>query len=147
MSPHQRELILVASVVKSRRIGSARAAAAGSGIVVFPPLGRLPAQPGSAHQPGDALAAVAAALPAQLGVHHRSVITSLGPLMHGPDLAGELRVVLLTPAGPGAVGVIGGTGDLQQLARPLDVAPASLLRLDERIHRHRVSLAKKPSPA
>jgi len=35
MSPHQRWLILAASVVKSRRIASARAAAAGSGMVVF----------------------------------------------------------------------------------------------------------------
>ena len=45
--------------------------------------------------------------------------------------------------GPGQVLVEGGTGDLQQLARPLDVAPASLLRLDERVDVHRVSLAKK----
>jgi len=35
MSPHQRVLSLEASAVKSRRILSARAAAAGSGIVVF----------------------------------------------------------------------------------------------------------------
>ena len=35
MPPHHRWLTLAASVVKSRRIASARAAAAGSGIVVF----------------------------------------------------------------------------------------------------------------
>jgi hypothetical protein len=35
MSPHQRVLILAASAVKSRRIRSALASAAGSGIVVF----------------------------------------------------------------------------------------------------------------
>jgi len=35
MSPHQRVLSLEASAVKSRRIRSALAAAAGSGIVVF----------------------------------------------------------------------------------------------------------------
>jgi hypothetical protein len=35
MSPHQRELIFEASAVKSRRIASARAAAAGSAMVVF----------------------------------------------------------------------------------------------------------------
>jgi hypothetical protein len=35
MSPHQRELTWAASAVKSRRIRSARAAAAGSAIVVF----------------------------------------------------------------------------------------------------------------
>src|SRR5215469_8287277 len=39
--------------------------------------------------------------------------------------------------------VEGGTGDLQQRARPGHVAPASLLRLDERVDVHRVSLAKK----
>ena len=35
MSPHQREFSLAASAVKSRRIRSARTAAAGSAIVVF----------------------------------------------------------------------------------------------------------------
>jgi hypothetical protein len=46
MSPHQRWLIFAASVVKSRRIASARAAAAGSGIVVFfHRLGARPATP------------------------------------------------------------------------------------------------------
>ena len=35
MSPHHRWLILAASAVKSRRIASARAAAPGSGMVVF----------------------------------------------------------------------------------------------------------------
>jgi hypothetical protein len=45
MSPHHRWLILAASVVKSRRIASARAAAAGSGMVVF--FHRLGARPAS----------------------------------------------------------------------------------------------------
>jgi hypothetical protein len=35
--------------------------------------------------------------------------------------------------------VEGGTGDLEQPARPADVALLSLLRLDEREHVHRVS--------
>jgi hypothetical protein len=35
MSPHHRVLIFAAPAVKSRRIASARAAAAGSGVVVF----------------------------------------------------------------------------------------------------------------
>ena len=43
MSPHQRESSLVASAVKSRRTWSARAAAAGSGMVVF--FCRLAARP------------------------------------------------------------------------------------------------------
>ena len=45
MSPHQRELTLLASAVKSRRIRSARAAAAGSAMVVF--FHRLAARPAS----------------------------------------------------------------------------------------------------
>jgi len=44
MSPHQRALSLLASVLKSRRTRSARAAADGSGIVVFfHPRWRAPA--------------------------------------------------------------------------------------------------------
>src|SRR6202035_1185813 len=40
--------------------------------------------------------------------------------------------------------VVGGPGDLEQMARLDDVALwLSLLRLDERVHAHRVSLAKK----
>ena len=42
-----------------------------------------------------------------------------------------------------ALCVVGGPGDLEQLARPADVAVCDLLRLDERVHRHRVSFAKK----
>jgi hypothetical protein len=46
MSPHQRVLTAAASMVKSRRIRSARAAAAGSGIVVrFHRRGRRPHRP------------------------------------------------------------------------------------------------------
>ena len=45
MSPHHRWLTLAASAVKSRRIASARAAAAGSGIVVF--FHRFGARPAS----------------------------------------------------------------------------------------------------
>ena len=39
--------------------------------------------------------------------------------------------------------VEGGPGDLEELARLGDVAILGLLRLDERVHAHRVSLAKK----
>jgi hypothetical protein len=42
--------------------------------------------------------------------------------------------------------VEGGTGDLQQLARPPDVAPAPLLRLDERVNVHRVSREESRGP-
>jgi hypothetical protein len=54
MSPHHRWLIFEASVLKSRRSALARAAAAGSGIVVF--FHRRcapPRQPALAHQPGN----------------------------------------------------------------------------------------------
>ena len=48
MSPHHRWLIRAASVVNSRRIVSARAAAAGSGMVVFfHRRGARPASPAS----------------------------------------------------------------------------------------------------
>src|SRR5262249_14090626 len=39
--------------------------------------------------------------------------------------------------------VVGGSGDLQDRARPVDAALPSLLRLDERVHVHRLPLAKK----
>ena len=72
MSPHQRVLSLEASAVKSRLIGSARAAAAGSGMVVFfHRFAARPCQAGCAHQPGNALAGVPLALGAQLGVDPR----------------------------------------------------------------------------
>src|SRR5262249_58996147 len=79
----------------------------------------------------------------QLGVHPRGAVAALGLLVHGPDLPGQLGVLPLAPGGAGQVRIEGGAGDLQQHARPGDVAPASLLRLDEPIAVHRVSLAKK----
>jgi hypothetical protein len=47
MSPHQREVIQLASVVKSRRIRSARGVAAGSGMVVFDPSHLASPDPGA----------------------------------------------------------------------------------------------------
>src|SRR5690348_17969021 len=73
----------------------------------------------------------------------RRAIAAPGVLMDAPDLPGQPGVLLLAPRRAGQVRIEGGTGDLQQHARPGDVAPASLLRLDERIAVHRVSLAKK----
>jgi hypothetical protein len=151
MSPHQRVLTRAASAVKSRRIRSARAAAAESGMVVF--FHRFAARPrtprpapdsGLAHQPGDPLASVPVPVPAQRGVDPRGAIPALRFLMDRRDLPGELGVLAASLRRlPGAGGVVGGTGDFQQLARPLDVAPARFLRLDERVHAHRVSFAKK----
>ncbi|MFF3672025.1 hypothetical protein [Microtetraspora malaysiensis] len=59
------------------------------------------------------------------------------------DALGE-RIRDRTGTGQGvAAGVEGGTGDFQQLTRPFDVVAALLLRLDERVHVHRVSRTKK----
>src|SRR6266536_5541459 len=84
-----------------------------------------------------------AAAAAQLGMDPRGAVAALGTVMDGFDLLRELGVGALALRRAGQVGIEGGAGDLQQRARSGDVAPASLLRLDERIHRHRVSSAKK----
>jgi hypothetical protein len=76
MSPYQRVLSLEASAVKSCRILSARAAAAGSGIVVvFRRFAAL--QPGPTHRPGDPLAGVPQALSLQRSVDLRRAVTAL----------------------------------------------------------------------
>src|SRR5262249_24622406 len=92
---------------------------------------------------GDALAAVPPPAVSQLGMDPRRAVAAPGLLMHDLDLLGELGVVLFALRPAGQVGIEGGAGDLQQGARSCHVAPASLLRLDEGIHLHRVSLAKK----
>jgi hypothetical protein len=64
------------------------------------------------------------------------------------DLVGQPGIADGTGTGfAAAAGVEGGTGDLQQFTRPFDAVARLLLRLDERVHRHRVSIAKKPSHA
>jgi hypothetical protein len=73
----------------------------------------------------------------------RRAVAALGRLVHLPDPPGELSVLLLAAGRPGPVRTEGGAGDLQQRARPLDVAPASPLRLDERVDVHRVCVTKK----
>src|SRR6185312_13180371 len=84
------------------------------------------------------------ALAAQLSMDPRRAIAALRPLVPGRDPDDQLGILAVPVRGlPVPGGVVGGAGDLQQLARPLDVAPALLLRLDERIHAHRVSFAKK----
>src|SRR3954468_9027901 len=145
MSPHQRALTAAALVLKSRRTKSARAAAAGSAMVVlFHRLGVAGADPRGPHQPGDPLRAVPAPGPTQFGLDARRTVTTLRVLVHGHDRLGQVRVILLPlPGAVAAMRVVGGTGDLQQLARSLDVAVLELLRLDEPIHVHRVSFANK----
>jgi hypothetical protein len=75
----------------------------------------------------------------EFGVDPRCSVGAVRRRVHLDDLLGELLVdalagALLVP------GVVGGPGDLQQLARTLDAVLAGLLRLDERIHVHRISL-------
>src|SRR5215211_3954724 len=117
MSPHQRVLTAAALTVKSLRIRSARAAAAGSGTVV------LLQQPGPAHQPGHALTAVVVPGATQFGVDAWCAVAALGCLVGSADVFGELVVGELACRrdGGAVVGVVGGTGDLQQLARRLRV--------------------------
>jgi hypothetical protein len=123
MSPHQRAFSGEASAVKPRRIRSARDAAAGSGIAVFVRRrAARPLRPRLAHQSGDALAAMSAAAAAQPGMHSRGAVAALGFLVHSPDLAGEVRVGPFPPGRACQMLTEGGAGDLQQLARPLDVA-------------------------
>src|SRR3954454_24008604 len=149
MSPHQRLLILAASTPKSRRIRSTGTAAPGSGTVVFfGRFGALPRSPAVRHQPGDPLPAVSSALAGQLGVDPRCSVAAPGLLVQLVDLLAQVGVGLLADGAPvgapvGALLVVGGSGDLEQLARLLDVAVPGLLRLDERVHVHRASFAKK----
>jgi len=78
---------------------------------LLPALCRPALQPGLAHQPGDPLTGMAAALSAQLRMHPRRPVTALRVLMHLLDLAGQLDV--LPPPCGGLVPprcVIGGTG-------------------------------------
>jgi hypothetical protein len=65
----------------------------------------------------------------QFGVNAWRAVAALGCPVGSVDGLGELVVGELACRRDGAaVGVVGGTGDLQQLARPLDVALLCLLR-------------------
>jgi hypothetical protein len=64
-----------------------------------------------------------AALAAQLRADPRRPVPALRSLVLSFDAGGQLGVLAIPVAGaPLAGGVVGGTGDLQQLARPLDAA-------------------------
>jgi hypothetical protein len=81
---------------------------------------------------------------AELPVNPRRSIGALGLGVDNLDLSDQLGV------GDGSGGedtgsalVVGGAGDLEQATGPLDAVTCNLLRLDERVELHRVSLAKK----
>ena len=139
MSPHQRASSRGAGRARSPgRSGRGGWPALGSGIVVVPPPLRCPAvQSGGAHQPGDALAAVPAAL-ARRARRGRAGRRRCRRTRRGPAVICSVSSASRTArgtGGAGAAGVEGGSGDLQQLTRPLDAVPPLLLRLDERVHR------------
>lgn len=92
----------------------------------------LALQSGSAHQPGDAAAPAVLALPLKDGVDARDPVGPARPIVDLGDLLGQLGVADRSRAGlAGAAGVEGGSGDLQQFTRALDVVTVSLLRLGE----------------
>src|SRR5215213_4845220 len=108
------------------------------------PARRAATQPGGAHQACHTFAAMAVPATTQFGVDAWGAVAALGGLVGLTDVLGELLIGALAGRdGAGMVGVVGGTGDLQQLARPLEGALLCSLRLDERIQVHRVSFAKK----
>src|SRR4029453_5929492 len=102
-------------------------------------------QPSLTHQPGDPPATDGDAAMSQRLTHSRRTV---GAARLGVDLADRLEQLGIRPRpGRGCIAatlVVGGTGDLEQLTAPLDAVTCSLLRLDEGIDLHRVSLAKKP---
>src|SRR5512132_1526171 len=122
---------------------------AGSGCRVgdgraLEPTRRAATQPGGTHQPCHTFAAMAVPATTQFGVDAWGAIAALGGLVGLADVLGELRIGALAGRdGAAMVGLAGGTGDLQQLAGPLEGAPLCSLRLDEPIAVHRVSVAKK----
>src|SRR5215207_4753076 len=107
------------------------------------PARRAATQPGGPHQACHTFAAMAVPATTQFGVDAWGAVAALGGLVGLADVLGELLIGALAGRdGAGMVGVVGGTGDLQQLAHPLEGALLCSLHLDERIHVHRVSFAK-----
>jgi hypothetical protein len=113
-----------------------------------PPLPAAALEPGGAHQPGDPPLPAGDVLAAQGLVHPRRPVGALRLAVNLRDLRGQ-HGIGRSPRGraAGPALVVGGTGDLQQAARASDAVTCSLFRLDEGAAPHRVSLAKKPSPA
>src|SRR5215207_5082324 len=108
------------------------------------PARRAATQPGGPHQACHTFAAMAVPATTQFGVDAWGAVAALGGLVGLADVLGELLIGALAGRdGAGMVGVVGGTGDLQQLARPLEGALLCSLRLEEPMHVHRVSFAKK----
>src|SRR5207244_2285095 len=83
-------------------------------------------------------------LPPQLPVHPRRTVGLPGALEDRLRLLGQLLVLLVPPRRLLLVPlVVGGSGDLEEAAGPVDAALLGLLRLDDRLHAHPSPLAKK----
>ena len=97
-----------------------------------------------AHDPRHPLPADAHTVVPERTMHTRPAIRAARLVKDVLDTFAEFLVEALTGRRNVLVPLVeGGPGDLEQLARLDDVAPLQLLRLDEREHAHRVSLAKK----
>nr|WP_167367931.1 hypothetical protein [Streptomyces agglomeratus] len=96
------------------------------------------------HQSGDAAASADSTLAFQHGLDAWSAVGATRLGVDLGDLPGQFRVMDRPRTGlAGAAGAEGGSGDLEQFTCALDVVTVLLLRLDERVHRHRLSFAKK----
>ncbi|WP_239062215.1 hypothetical protein [Streptomyces sp. SID13031] len=90
-----------------------------------------------AHQARYLFAGTPLPLVWQFVVDSRGAIGLLGLFVDLDDLRGQLDVA--SGMARSGVGIVGGTGDLEQLTSPGDVVIAGLFRLDERVTVHRVS--------
>jgi hypothetical protein len=120
MSPHQRVLTAAAFTATSRRIRSARAAAAGSGIVVrLHRRGRRPHKPAARISLATRFSRADGRGGEARGVDAWCAVAALGRLVGLADVLGEL--VVGAPAwrrDVDAVGGVGGPGDLHILMQP-----------------------------
>lgn len=109
-----------------------------------PPSATTALQTGRPHQPGDPAAGAADTFALQGCVDAGGSVGAARLLVDRGDLTGRFGITDRPRTGfSGSAGVEGGSGDLQQFTRALDVVAAPILRPDERVHRHRVSFEKK----
>ena len=99
---------------------------------------------GRSHEPAHPSASAAHLALTQLLVDARRSIGALGLGVNGGDLLEQLGVGHLALRRDTVSSlVVGGTGDLEQATGVVHAVTCDFLRLDERVHRHRVSRAKK----
>jgi len=109
-----------------------------------PALLAAPFQARQAHEAGHPPPPAVDAAVSELAMHPGRTVGAVGLVVDATDLLDEPGVGELLGRGRGlAAGVVGGPGDLEQLTAVLDAVTCGFLRLDERVHPHRVCLAKK----